>query len=100
MTRVKDLVLQVKERQQGDFVFAVASQSSPISGGPSLAEILGRYGVKAARMPGNPTTIGPCLPSFESLDSIAGMSLGHKKASRLARRANSLISVDTRIFVQ
>ena len=58
MTQTTDLVLQVKERQQGDFVFVVASQSSPISGGLSLDEIPGRYGVKAARMPIDPTTIG------------------------------------------
>ena len=35
MTQTTDLVLQVKERQQGDFVFVVASQSSPISGSSS-----------------------------------------------------------------
>ena len=88
MTQTTDLVLQVKERQQGDFVFVVASQSSPISGGSGLDEIPGRYGVKAARMPIDPYHHWLACQVSENPDSIVSFS-GLKKASRLVTRQQS-----------
>jgi hypothetical protein len=59
MTQTTDLVLQVKERQQGGFVFCRCESIQPNFGGSSsLAEKLGRYGVNAARMPIGSTRIG------------------------------------------
>lgn len=58
MTQTTDLVLQVKERQQRDFVFVLRVNPAQFRGGLSLDDIPGRYGVRAARMPIDPTTIG------------------------------------------
>ena len=60
--------------------------------------MLGRQSCKDAHQPHHHWA--KFFESLDSISSLAGMSLCHKKASRLARRVNSLISVDTRIFVQ
>jgi hypothetical protein len=95
VTQTTDLVLQVNELQQGDFVFVVASQSSPISGGSSLTEMPGHYGVRAARMPIRPThhlsLPAKFLTIWVSIAPVGGLSLGHK-GKHLDSRDTSTVS--------
>jgi hypothetical protein len=57
MTLTTDLVLQVKERQQGDLYLSLRVNPAQFRAVQVLGEMPGRYGVRAARMPIGPTSI-------------------------------------------